>query len=84
MRWFSFSALWLALAAVASADVTGSISGIVTDASGAVVTATEIAAVNTGTNGSFRARSSDGGIFTIYPPPAPDSSDSRPETFGFK
>ena len=58
-------ALSITLASIALADVTGTISGTITDASGSVVPATEITVTNTGTNASFQTRSNEQGAFTL-------------------
>jgi hypothetical protein len=56
----------LCLAALATAaDVTGSITGVVTDPSGAVVPNAEVTATNTGTNAAFRGRSDGQGVYAL-------------------
>jgi len=58
--------LLLALAALApAADVTGSIIGVVTDPSGAIVPNAEVVVTNTGTNAGFRASSDAQGVYAI-------------------
>jgi len=53
------------LATAAWADVTGTITGVVTDASGAVVPRAEVVAINTGTNAPFRAFSDEQGVYFL-------------------
>jgi len=57
--------LALVFAPKLSADVTGSIAGIVTDATGSLVPSAEITVTNTGTNAQFQTRSNDQGQFTL-------------------
>src|SRR5262245_7090709 len=47
------------------ADVTGTITGVVTDPTGAVVPNSEIVALNTGTNARFRAMSDAQGVYFL-------------------
>jgi hypothetical protein len=55
-----------ALAAVLAAQsITGSITGVVTDASGAVIPDAEVTAINTGTNIRATAKTDAGGNYTI-------------------
>ncbi|MGH9723252.1 MAG: carboxypeptidase-like regulatory domain-containing protein, partial [Bryobacteraceae bacterium] len=64
MRIFpAVSALLISVAAWA--DVTGTITGVVTDPTGAVVPNSEIVAVNTGTNARFRAVSDAQGSYFL-------------------
>ncbi len=50
---------------VSGADVTGTITGVVKDPSGAVVPGVEITASNTGTNAAYRALTDDTGVYSI-------------------
>ena len=54
----------LALPALAQ-DVAGTITGVATDSSGAVVPNVEVTVVNTGTNATWRSLSDTQGAFTI-------------------
>src|SRR6266851_6831494 len=65
MRCFQLAFLWLLFAAIALADVTGTISGVITDQSGAVVANAEVTVTNTGTNAIFRAHSNAEGVYTL-------------------
>ncbi len=55
----------LCLASPLAADVTGTITGVVADPTGAVVPRAEITVINTGTNASFRASSDEQGVFFL-------------------
>src|SRR2546427_12520685 len=65
MRLLPIALLSLLLALIALADVTGTISGVITDQSGAVISSAEVTVTNAGTNATFRARSTDEGVFTL-------------------
>ncbi|MCX6633845.1 MAG: TonB-dependent receptor [Acidobacteria bacterium] len=56
--------LWV-FALSAFGDVTGTITGVVTDQSGAVIPNVPVTATNTGTNAVFQTTSNDLGVFTI-------------------
>lgn len=56
--------LWV-FALAAFGDVTGTITGVVSDQSGAVIPNVTVTVTNTGTNAVFRAISNDLGMFTI-------------------
>ena len=66
-KWMAGSVLLvlLGLAAVLRADVTGSIDGVVKDASGAVAVNVEVTVVNTGTNAAFRGVTDSTGVYFI-------------------
>src|SRR5262245_7759415 len=55
----------LCLASATLADVTGVITGVVSDQSGGVIPNVEVTVTNTGTNATFRATSSEQGVFTL-------------------
>jgi len=57
--------LFWGLAPLAMADVTANITGVVTDPSGAVVAKAAVAAVNTGTNATFRTTTDDSGVYWL-------------------
>ena len=56
--------LWV-FALAAFGDVTGTITGVVSDQSGAVIPNVPVTVTNTGTNAVFQATSNDLGVFTI-------------------
>jgi hypothetical protein len=59
-------ALWFCAAGYTFAQtITGSITGTVTDPSGAVVPGVKVVATNTGTNGTFNAISNEAGIYNL-------------------
>jgi outer membrane receptor protein involved in Fe transport len=49
----------------ASADVTGSISGVVKDSTGAIIPGAELIATNVGTNATYSALSDESGVFVV-------------------
>src|SRR5882672_4997825 len=65
IRLFSLAVLSLLLAVIVLGDVTGTITGVITDQSGAVVPNAEVTVTNTGTNASFHSQSNDAGMFTL-------------------
>ena len=65
MRTLIVVVLLTVVTAVVWADVTGTITGIVTDPSGAVVPNAEVVAVNTGTNAQFRVMSDQQGAYFL-------------------
>jgi outer membrane receptor protein involved in Fe transport len=65
MRSLSLALLSPLFALIALADVTGTISGVITDQSGAVISNAEVTATNTGTNAAFRTRSNEEGAYTL-------------------
>lgn len=79
---FVLSVLWVPRAGIAQ-TITGSILGVVTDSSGAVVVGASVAAVNTGTGESRKTQTSNAGQYSI---PALPPGDYRlvVELTGFK
>src|SRR5947207_2811498 len=66
MRIALFALLLLVSTAVLDAQtITGSITGIVTDPSGAVVANVKVIATNVGTNLTFNATTNDAGVFNL-------------------
>ncbi len=64
-RIFCLAVVASVFALVVFGDVTGTITGVVTDQSGAVIAGVPVTATNTGTNASFQTTSNDLGVFTI-------------------
>ena len=61
----SVSACFLLAAVLAAQSITGSITGVVTDASGAVIPGAEVTVSNLGTNIRSKAKSDAGGNYTV-------------------
>jgi len=67
---FVFAAALCAVAGASAADVTGTVSGVVRDSSGALVPGAELIATNIGTNAIYSAISDDTGVYFIRSVPA--------------
>jgi hypothetical protein len=75
--------LCLALSPAAAQTITASITGLVTDPSGAVIASAKVVATNTGTNVPFETATNDGGLYTFPFLPVGNYTVAV-ETSGFK
>ena len=65
MHKLTFAVALLCLTSVVFGDVTGVITGVVSDQTGGVIPNVEVTATNTGTNAAFHAMSTEQGVFTL-------------------
>ncbi|MBC8165924.1 MAG: carboxypeptidase regulatory-like domain-containing protein, partial [Bryobacteraceae bacterium] len=64
LKFFAYCSLLMSLSTIRAQTTFGTVTGTVTDASGAVIRDAQITIVNDDTGGQRRTRSGDSGVFT--------------------